>query len=331
MTRRLVPAVILAAAVAAHAQPAPPTPPEAAGQAIPPAEPIERRLSDRLLALAPTDPEAYLLLGEEAAAEAPDADSRELATTLLVLAFETGRAAPGSGWISAAACLALADLTRDEGERRWLVALARTFDPRHAPPPWMQAGPPTAVESDEYQAVLFLGLVRSGEGLRARQLLARPAVRASLDRYDTLLRRLGAGSVSSLSREAERWPCPECGNDRLLKRGRADPRICFHCAGNPGPRLTRAELLAHLRFESWVLEGTQRSWAAQVVTDAGAPLHDPTPDGVARVFEVDPRAVYWRDGRWVRTPDGSEPAEEPADAPSNEPATSTPAPSTSGS
>ncbi|GJQ30334.1 MAG: hypothetical protein HBSAPP03_22180 [Phycisphaerae bacterium] len=268
-------------------------------------------------ALSPENPEAYFLLGEEIADGRLTTERRVLAGTLFVLTMELDRIRPRGGRLAASACIALADLTRSDTDRRWLGALAEAFDPAHAAVEWAQPAPPETDDAEGYQVATTLGLVRSGDGVRARQQLARPGGRAALLRYDALLSRLGAGTASAVLREAERWPCPECGNQRLSKRARPDTpdgRVCFHCLGNPGPKLSADELLAQLRVESWLLRGSQRSWAAQIVLDDGAPLQDPDPSGVAKVFGVDPKAFYWRNGRWCRTPDCSNP-EEPATPP----------------
>ncbi len=279
-------------------------------QALDAAADIAARFGPALERLVPTAPEAYFLLGEEVADGLPTPQHQQLAATLFVLAIELDRVKPKGGRVAASACIALADLTRDAAARRWLSALAESFDPTRASPEWARSAPPETEDAEGFKVATFMGLVRSGEGLRARQLIAKPGVRSAFVRYDSLLSRLGAGTASGIVRESERWPCPECGNQRISKRLRADGdgRICFHCLANPGPKLTRDELLAQLRVESWILQGTQRSWAAQTVTDDGAPLYDPQPEGLGRVFGVDPRAVYWRSGRWCQTPDCSTPA-----------------------
>jgi len=277
--------------------------------------PAPEAFDDKLRKLSPESPLAYFLLGEEVADASQDVAGRRLAATLFVLAFELDRAQEQGGRLAANACTGLAAVTRDGKDRRWLLALARTLDPRYSPPEWVVAAPPMSQDSEAYRVATLLGLVRAGEGGRAKHLIARAEVKSALAAYDVLLSRLGVGSVSGIVREAERWPCPECSNDRVLKtRSRQDGfehKVCFHCAGNPGPQLTRADLLAQLRFESWVLQGVQRSWAAQISTDEGAPLVDPEPEGVALVFGVDAKAVYWRNGRWCRTADGLVPAEPP--------------------
>ncbi|CAG1009539.1 hypothetical protein PHYC_03715 [Phycisphaerales bacterium] len=284
----------------------PPAPPAAPATAQ-----IAATFATRLEALSPENPEAYFLLGEEVLDQAADESGRKLAVTLFVLAAEMDRVKAG-GRVAASACLALSRTTRAGADRRWLTALARSLDPAQAPPEWTRPTPPTSVDSEAYKVASAIGFVRSGDGGRARQLLGKPEVRAALLRYDTLLSRVGAGTASMIIREADRWPCPECANQRAVKRGRADKietRLCPICGGNPGPRLSRDSLLAQLRFESWILQGVQRSWGAQIVTDSGAPLLDPDPSGLAMVFEVDARAVYWRNGRWCRSADGSDPAQ----------------------
>lgn len=301
--------LVVLGALAAHAQAQQPA---ATAESPSPAMSAALRFNDRLEALRPDDPEAYFLLGEEVLDAANDAEGRRLAITLLVLSAELDRTRVNGGRIAASACLALSQTTRAGADRHWLSALAQALDAARTPPEWTRPTPPASVDSEAYKVATTTGYVRSGDGGRAKQLLAKPEVRAALQRYDKLLSRLGAGTVSSIQREAERWPCPECGNERAVKRGRGDKleyRLCPVCSGNPGPRLSRDALLAQLRFESWILHGVQRSWGAQVVTDSGAPLLDPDPTKLALIFEVDSRAVYWRLGRWCRSPDGSNPAE----------------------
>lgn len=324
-------------------QPSPPQQPPA----LPYLPPAAEVFAERLTALDPRRPFAYFLLGEEVADRSSLPEYRTLAATLFVLAFELDRASPRDsegvggvggmrgGQLAASACLALADTARDPRDRLWLSALSRTLEPSRQRPEWTRPAPPASIDAEGYQVATVVGLVRSGEGGRARQLLKKANVADALARQDSLLSRLGLGGSSAIIRESERWICPECANQRITRKGRPDGvegRLCLHCAGNPGPRLTREQLLAQLRFESWMLQGVQRSWAAQSVADGGAPLHDPDPEGVAQVFNVDPKALYWRNGRWWHNPDGTTPAPTPVNPtpdvkPPPEPAT----PPTSGS
>jgi predicted RNA-binding Zn-ribbon protein involved in translation (DUF1610 family) len=280
------------------------------------------RFAEHLARLTPDEPAGYLEVGEQIADAASSNEERALATTLLVLAAELDRSRLQGGQTAASACIALADLATGQATRRWLFSLARSLDPAQVFPDWTQPAPPSDTSAEGYQLATILGLIRAGDGIRARNMLARPGVRQALFSHDVLLSRLGAGSASALVRQADRWPCPECGNQRLSRRSRAENLFwCTNCAGNPGPRLSRNELLAQLRFEAWVLHGQQRSWAAQTLVDFGEPLLDPDPATLPRVFGVDPRAVYWRDGRWCHTlqgdcvPSTSAPRADPPPAP----------------
>ncbi|MFG0326830.1 MAG: hypothetical protein ACF8SC_06140 [Phycisphaerales bacterium JB037] len=265
--------------------------------------------SDRLRSLSPNDPEAYFLLGEEVAAAVTNPEDLELATRLFVLAFELDRADGDPTWISPSACIALADLSRLQRERRWLLALASSLDPRYAQSDWHRADPVGESRESAFAAAEAVGLVRAGEGILARERLADPEVRALIERYEELLSPVGVGGwANRVQRDAELWPCPECKNARitkLLSGPRADYSVCPVCNGNPGPRLTREEFIAHLRFESVLLNGVQRNWSAQFAVDGGVPLRDPDVEELAPTLRVDPSLSIYRNGRWVepsRTP-----------------------------
>jgi len=269
----------------------------------PAAAPVTERFLDRLERLTPADPISYFRLGEEVADAAADPASMALARELLVLAFHLDLAAGGQAGVAAPACLALAEAQRGGRDRAWLLALAKTLDPRRVAPEWLTRPVAPTADSAAYQVAMFLGLVRSGDGAQARQLLARPGVREGLYAYNRVLRELGLpGGAEALEREAGRWPCPECAGARIVRRpgpGGGEVRLCSNCRGDPGPRLAPGELEAHLRFESWALQGVQRSWAAQAAVDAGAPLLDPDPASVAPAFGVDPSRTLWRNGAWT--------------------------------
>jgi len=289
----------------------------------------------KLEALSPADPAAYLELGEEIAAhtaEQPEADAAKsrLIIELYTLALELDRRRAGISPTGASAALGLASLSPRAEEKRWLAAIARGLDPRQATPPWMARPEVESVESEAFRAASAVGLIRSGDGIRARQLLAHAEVRAVIQRSSALIERLGfSGGAGRLFREAELWPCTQCANQRIMKRLSAagDARLCTNCDGVPGPRLSDRELLALLQFESWLLDGRQRSWAAQATADGGAPLRDPDPASVAGSFRVDPRRPYWRNGAWRASADGSDtlpPDPAATTPPTTPPATTTP-------
>ncbi len=281
--------------------------------------------STRLSALTPAQPQAYFLLAEEIADAAADAPTRRLATRLYVLAFVLERAA-GQNATPSSCCLALARLAGNEHDREWLRAMARVVDPRRNLPEWTRDRESDSPENSAYRLATLMGDVRAGLGIAARRSLADAAVRSALERFDPVLRRLGTrGGLPYIEREANRWPCPECANDRAVKRPKSNEfRLCPVCAGKPGPRLSAEELIAFLKFESWLLQGTQRSWAAQLGVDQGAPLYDPIPDELPLVLSIDATRPLWRDNRWVKDPNAPAPApkkpvdESPEDKPEPE-------------
>ncbi|MEO0715769.1 MAG: hypothetical protein AAFY58_02125, partial [Planctomycetota bacterium] len=105
-----------------------------------------------------------------------------------------------------------------------------------------------------------------------------------------------------VARTAERWPCPNCRNDRVVAVTRENPprrEICAVCEGDPGPKLSADERVATLRFESRLLTGIHKSWAAQIAADLGAPLRDADPAQLPLAMGVDPELNIYRDGAWV--------------------------------
>lgn len=325
MTHHHAPARLLLAAcltfVATLASPAadPPDPESAASQPF----------ADRLLALKPSEPQAYFKLAEDVADKADDAGARRLATRLYVLAYELDRQRGGVPSLAASSCLGLIPVTSAQRDRRWLSAVARLLDPRHASLRWLDQERPSEPESAFYKAATLLGHVRAGQGLAARQLLQDPQVTAVLERFDRTMVRLGVqGGLRGLEREASLWPCTECNNERLVRRGNRgqDSRLCSNCKGAPGPALSADAFTCHLRMESLLLQGSQRSWAAQLSVDAGAPLLDPDPDAVADTFNIDPTLVLYRDGHWTADPSAPPKPKKPT-APDADPKNKKPAPS----
>ncbi len=278
--------------------PQPPTAPSS------PADPLTQ-YAPALAALDPAHPEAYFELAETIADAAQNIDETTLARRLYILAFELDRSRPGvkAGSLGASVCIALASLSRLEHDRRWLLALAGTLDPRYKPPAWLRSQQDAASAQTAYFAATALGEVRAGNGIQARQLLEDPQVKTLLTQYDRLLSESGQYKLlSSITSEANLWPCRECSNQRIVKRtGRAgDYKLCPTCNGNPGPKLANGAYLAQLRLESLLLAGIQRSWSAQVTADRGEPLRDPDPAELAPTYSVDPTLSVWREGRWQK-------------------------------
>ncbi len=276
-------------------------------------------LAQRLEALEPSDPMPYFLLGEEVAEEFQSPDELELARTLFVVGFHLDREQGGT--LAPSCAIALARLQGIGHDRDWLIALAHALDHRYATPDWRGAAPDQTSDQDAYRAAVAVGRVRSGHGRRALSLLEDPRVMTIIRRYEPLLSPANQpGAADWLIREARRWPCPECGFNRInraIDPSRGAYVKCRVCNGNPGPEISQEELIAQLRFEARMLNGVQRSWAAQVIADAGAPLRDPLPEELAPTLGIDPRRSLWRDGSWIAPPrdDAQMPDPPPAQAP----------------
>ncbi|MBX3358781.1 MAG: hypothetical protein KF745_10155 [Phycisphaeraceae bacterium] len=290
-------------------------------------------LAGRLAALSPDDPMPYFLLGEEVLSESlgrrsePNQAGLSLARRLFILSYSLDQRLPKprQARLGPSACLALAASVTDDAQRRWLWALARSMDPAIAKADRSQGDPAVdAVREDvALDLCTALGFMRAGEGRRAEAVLRRPGVSELLDRYDAMISPMEIrGGADLVRRLIAQWPsCPECKNRRVVNRpgdpnGR--PVLCLNCGGNPGPRFSDDELLAQLRLESALLSGIQRSWAAQVVVDRGAPLRDLGPAELAPAFGVDPALCIFRDGQWTA------PAAPAADAPEANPAAAPP-------
>lgn len=264
-------------------------------------------LESKLEALSPGDPAAYFRLAEDVADQARDVESVQLARRLYVLAFmladqsqsDTDAEFP----IAASACVGLAALERTEDRKRWLLSLAGRLDERYAKRRW------DTMSDDEQasEAALLLseaiGLVLSGDGSLARERFDDPRVTKLLEETRDILNRPGSGASSTgIQREAEIWPCPECGNARGVpdrSEGGQVRRFCSTCRGNPGPVITRETLVAYLSYQSLLLHGTQRSWSAELAVNQGRPLLDPQPSEVPVNMGVNPTKVHYRDGQWL--------------------------------
>lgn len=279
----------------------------------PPAEKaaaIEPAVLAKLAALTPDKPQDYFDLAEVVADGADEEPRIVLARTLYVLAFELdrkkGAGGSGGGSLAAGCALGIAKIERLDRDKRWLVAIAGAVDRRYALPDWNVGATPSISDEVAYKAATVLGLARAGEGREARRLYDQPGVADVLKRYERAIGTTGeTGALSRLTKYMQQWPCAECNNQRVVsKPGEKGPefRLCPTCRGNPGPKLDEEEYIAQLRFEAALLNGIQRSWAAQVIVDLGAPLRDPDLDEVAPTYGVDPAKAYWRDGKWVAKP-----------------------------
>lgn len=319
----------------AHAQPPAPSPPEAApaetGDAAAPRPTGDpglyarvRDLERRLEALRPARPAAYFELGEEVAQEASRAEDRRLARQLYALAIELNRLSSARDpQLERSACLALAAAAETDADARWLRAMAGALDA----PLGAAAGrvaPPRDPAALDLCSVLSYS--RTGEGRRAQPLLSQPEVARLLASCDRLLGGGFPGGADRVRKALDDWPsCPQCRNRRTVKDA-AGVHLCPTCKGTPGPQLSGTELLNQLRTEAAVLSGAQRSWAGQLIADAGAPLRELDLPEIAVTYGVSALAPIYRDGRWAPDPTLTPPSPPPAPPPPG-PASSATAPS----
>ncbi|XVJ59935.1 MAG: hypothetical protein HEQ23_11250 [Tepidisphaera sp.] len=272
--------------------------------APPQAHPLDRFRS-KLERLTPADPESYYNLAEEVADAADSPERVRLAQELFTLAFVLDDARSGGkrGDFAASCCVALSSIARSEADRRWLAALAVAIDPRRQPPGWLAVQREAASAQTAFQAASALGFARTGDGRQTLLALDVPAVRALLGAYDRLIMDSPyRGTLAAIEGEASRWPCKECGNQRIVRKSsRAnDYKLCSTCNGRPGMKLTPEQWLAQIRLESLLLSGIHRSWGAQVASDLGEPLRDPDARELPGVLGVDAARTVWRNGAWAR-------------------------------
>lgn len=260
----------------------------------------------RLEALDPANPQDYFMLGEELAAEPGTEGNIELARHLYVLALALGAGDHAHHTTAAGAALALADITRSESDRRSLRAIASSLDPRFGVRDWSRSAEVVISDDLAYDAAVTLGQIRAGWGRTVRAELERPEIRALIDRYTTLITGVANQNILPvLETQADSWPCPECHNERIVTKrhtGKVERRLCYTCGGNPGPALSREQLIGQLRFEAYVLRSSPRSWGSQVAADLGAPLRGAEVDEILLRFGVDAKRPWYRDGQWVLEP-----------------------------
>ncbi|MDX2016362.1 MAG: hypothetical protein SFY95_01825 [Planctomycetota bacterium] len=262
---------------------------------------LAARWAERLGALDPARPELYLELGEDVADESGSPAATRLAQRLLALSFDLGVRAgtPEGSRTAVSAALAAAEMTGLERERRWLVAMARAVDRTGTLRP--DVAPDAELgETAGYRAALAVGAVRAGQGLLARRLLDDESVAAILRRFNRSLTDSGSrATLQTLRREAQLWPCPRCQGQKVIKRGAGTVEICPACAGAMGPKITRGQLVAQLRFESVMLGTLPRTWASQFLMDRGEPLRDLDAADVAPTLGADVSRPVWRGAAWV--------------------------------
>ena len=225
-------------------------------------------LSRRLSALVPARPAEYVELAEDVMDHAPtsgspDAD-RELGRHLAALA-----GAMDVRGFGRSAALFLAEHASSDAERGRMLALAALLDP----------GSDMRVEAAERtDAVLSLvrafALYRRGDGVRAKEALARPGAAALLDRHPEILK---GGSA----------------------RFRAD---CDAMRTGGPPAVAPAQVDALHLLAASAIAGAPRTWGESLARVGAVPLPEVDLNDPRALFGVDPAECAWFNGRWARPP-----------------------------
>ncbi len=249
---------------------------------------------ERLEALDPADPGAYLRLAEEVAYEAQTPDDRALARRLALLAAALAAEDPTTAPTAASACLLLADLSTDGENRAWLRALADSFGAREGLLAWR-------VERERdftarLAAAEVLGLDRAEENRRATSRYNDPDVKRVLGEYASAI----PGGLESLEHRITHAPsCPECKNERVVRSvsDSSEWTLCHTCRGRPSPVVEGDDLIRSLRLERALL-GETDDWSVAFVARGGEPLRDLTLEEAAQRYRVNLGRVIYRNGRW---------------------------------
>jgi len=256
----------------------------------------------RLASLKPANPSAYLELGEDML-DSPDSPERvDMIRQLLVRALEYGRLRPDQRRTAASASIALASMSKREGDRLWLRSVAAILEPSS-----VEFAPARRAKQQESQAAanrasLFLTQLRAGAGIEARDSLAAKGVRAVLEQHERELSAGGTISVPDLEAESKKWPCTDCGSTGIIvppKGQHGSAKLCPVCGGQPGMKLNPADFAAQLRLQRRLAGSTSEPWGSLIETEGAPPARDPDPANVAPAFAVDVRLSVWRDGQWA--------------------------------
>jgi hypothetical protein len=283
------------------AQPATLEQPEAA----PPEVPLgDDELVARLTALRPTDALAYFELAEEVmyAVQTPEGDA--LARQLLVLSYELDSDAPAPIGLGRSVCLALAELTRDVDERRWLVQLAQALGSGS-----VVGGDAEPLEQSHAEAARLLARYRAGDWRRLRG-------RADRIELERALREAGveAEDAAGIAADVRRDARAMRPDERIEPTGRGDDTPAQPhrvTGGNPGPDLDGERFLRHLGAELALLNADLSSWGAEAMLGTTGPVRDLDTQELSSAAAVSPERPFWtpgsdggwRDGQWSDAPD----------------------------
>ncbi len=267
-------------------------------------------LGNRLASLDPDDPLAYFELAEEVGYEMPFGEGQRLARRLFVLAFALDRRRDEPVGLAGSVCLALADMSTDVNEQRWLRALAEALEGDTRDVRWAASLAASGSDRAPLNFAEALARLRAGDPREIRTLLSR------LDAV-TVLRDAGMKTDEARDFLAEVRDQLSRTRGRPMQRevrrtvdGDLVVELEDASGGNPGPSLSEREYLRHINVEMLLVDAHAGSWAAQLILDGGVPQRDIDPAELAPYFGIDPeRSVFrlqdgrpWTEGRWMEPP-----------------------------
>jgi len=220
-----------------------------------------RDLDARLEVLSPSNPEAYLLLAEEIQAMARTDEERQRARELYGLA---GALDPQR--FGASAALGQASLADTAAQRGRLVRLAVALSQDAVPRQTVREVPQAAMRFAQ-----LLAAYRRGDGVRARELIARPEVQALVDANGAAFEGGAAGFRNAVA----------ALRDKPLEQ-----------------EARRMEWM----FMEQALLATGGGMASDLLRSGGEPLAACDPLDPGPELGVDAAKATWRGGRWVEAP-----------------------------
>ena len=225
---------------------------------------IETVSRERLAELDPAEPTAYFEYAEELAEKRRDPEARDTARRLLIIAASRGELA-----LTQSSLLLLADLARNDDERRRIRALIYLHDPRQGASrlvlPELPASDSPSAQGDLLAA---LRLIRQGQGAAAKAILEQAAIQEELARENLSL----------------------TGPDLLALTGQR------MLADDDLARILRAEMSLEQATSAEPRLGHQ-SWSTAARTRGLAPL---APLDIRHLTEFDPAECVFRQDKWQR-------------------------------
>jgi hypothetical protein len=264
-----------------------------AGSAPAPQADTERRLGE----LRPSEPGAYLLLGERLI-EQPDtaAVGRETLALAVLLASESDPS------LAASAAVALASVVGSAGERRGLWSLAVELDPVRAEDMRWTADPGTRAGTLDRLAGRTLAALRINNREASAAMADDNAVRTRIIEEGARLGhdvRMLTAVLAKWESDAQNDPCRGQLTIRTRDGSTFLQQPCPDPSYHHGLRTDSPEWAMMVGIEMSLLGTTPDSWHAQAAVGLDSALPVWTVEQVAEAYGVSPTRPVRRAGRWT--------------------------------